>query len=104
MSEIWTATERVTEKCGEDMLLFDVLDEVTKETRQEYRYLTALPLMFYLGGYPPNMGIVLAHQELPWRFRKHDNGHIYLDGPSIGDPSYHPIGETQEAKRESLSV
>ena len=89
MSEIWTAKERV-DKDGEEMILFDVLDETTQETREQRLYTSALPLMFMLGGYPGAMGMIMALHDLPWRLRKIGES-IFLDGPSIGDPTYHPI-------------
>lgn len=85
MSEIWTATEE-----KENMIIFEVKDEQTQKVRQEQRYKDAIPTMLILGGYPPPMGILMASQPLPWRFRKVGDN-IYLDGPSIGVENYHPI-------------
>jgi hypothetical protein len=89
MSEVWTAQE-YREVDGNDSIVFDVLDEDTGEHREEIRYKAGLPLMFVTGGYPPQMGALMIMQPLPWRFRK-NRGHIYLDGPSVGVPDYHPI-------------
>lgn len=89
MSEIWTAQEKI-EKDDKELIVFDVLDEMTNETRQERRDIEALPLILALGGYPTAMGKLMQIQELPWRFRKVGDN-IYLDGPSIGAPDYHPI-------------
>jgi hypothetical protein len=90
-NEIWTA-ERIEEKDGEEMIVFSVNDKSTGETREEQRYKSALPLLMTMGGYPPQMGIVLASQELPWRFHWTGNN-IYIDGPSVGADDYHPIGD-----------
>ena len=92
MSEIWTAKEKVNED-GKELIIFDVLDEMTGKTHQERRYTEAIPLMLALGGYPAVMGALMQIQELPWRFRKIDNGNIYLDGSSIGADDYHPISD-----------
>jgi len=89
MSEIWTAREKIVEN-GEEIILFDVLDEETNETRQERRYTTALPLIFATGGYPAVMGEAILMQKLPWRFRK-VGSNIYVDGSSVGNPAHHPI-------------
>lgn len=85
MSEIWTA---VSEK--DDKITFEVKDESTGKIRKEERYKKALPLMMEMGGYPSVVGKTLTMQKLPWRFRKQSDN-IYLDGPSIGVDSYHPI-------------
>ena len=100
MSEIWTAQEeRLVD--SKDSIVFDVLDEATGEHREEIRYKTALPFMLLTGGYPAQMGVLLAMQPLPWRFRKHGE-HIYLDGPSIGVPGYHPITEEVTHEQENI--
>jgi hypothetical protein len=85
MSEIWTAKE---EKDG--LIIFDVTDEETHQVRQEQRDKSAIPLMFALGGYPPQMGVLMQLQTLPWRFRKVGDN-IYLDDTSISVDDYHPI-------------
>lgn len=90
MSEIWTAYEEVEED-GKQLIIFKVVDERTEQKREERRYKKALPLMLSLGGYSSQVGFSLINQELPWRFRKIENGQIYLDGPSIGVEGYHPI-------------
>jgi len=85
MSEVWTAIAK-----EEGMIVFHVLDEETRETRQEARPVEALPLMFSLAGYPEITGLYMQAQPLPRQFRK-NGGHIYIDGPSIGVDDYHPI-------------
>lgn len=85
MSEIWTAKEE-----KDDMIIFEVEDEQTEKVRREERYKDALPLMFALGNYPPQMGALMAAMPLPWRFRKVGDD-IYIDGPSINVENYHPI-------------
>ena len=57
MSEIWTAVEK-RENDGQEMIVFDVENEETGAKRKEKRYTAALPLMFVLGGYPPQIGAV----------------------------------------------
>jgi len=95
-SEIWTAKEEIAcERDGKPMIVFEVKDEATGEVRTDRKYKDALPLMFMLGGYSAQIGILLELQPLPWRFRKIGE-HIYLDGPSIGDPTYHPIDPVLE--------
>lgn len=91
MSEIWIAKEKVVEEDGE-LIVFEVKDEQTGQVREERRYKEVLLLMFTRGGYPSQVGVLRAKQELPWRFRK-VNEDIYLDGPSIGVDGYHPIDE-----------
>jgi len=83
MNEIWTAKEK-----KEDNIIFDV--ESNGETKEVVIEKGALPQMFVEGGCHAMMGAMLAIQPLPWRFRK-VNGQIYLDGPSVGVPNYHPI-------------
>ena len=92
MSEIWTAKEK-TEIDGKPMLIFEVTDEATGQTRQERRYMEAIPLMFVLGGYPEAVGRLMQTWDLPWRFRK-TGDQIYIDGPSIEVPDYHPIDKS----------
>lgn len=97
MSEIWTAKE---ERDG--LIIFEVRDEDTDETRTEQRRKDALPGMFTDGGYLPTMGEIMKLQSLPWRFRKIGE-RIYLDGPSIGMDEYHLIdapAESPTARRE----
>ena len=87
MSEIWTAKE---ERNG--LIIFEVRDEDTDETRTEQRRKDALPLMFTDGGYLPLVGEGMKLRPPPWRFRKIGE-RIYLDGPSIGVDEYHPIDD-----------
>lgn len=92
-TEIWTAKEKTGEGADE-LIVFDVLDKETGRTRREERFTSALPLMMELGGTGAAMGMVLTMQPLPWRFKKESNGHIYIDGKSVGgDESYHPIAD-----------
>jgi len=91
MSEIWTAKEQIIEE-DKEFIVFEIKDEQTGTTREERKYKDALPLMFVLGGYPSQVGLLMTTQELPWHFRK-VNDQIYLDGPSIGVEGYHPIDD-----------
>lgn len=84
--EIWTATTIENEN-DKELIVFLVKDKETEKTREERRYKNALPLMFVLGGYPPEMGFAMQGQSLPWRFTKHNNGHIYIEDES------HPIAD-----------
>jgi len=93
-SEIWTATCKEQDDKDREVITFDVLDTGTGMTRQEHRPTASLPLMFALGGDPPVMGTMAAMQDLPWRFRKVDDS-IYLDGPIVGVPEYHPIAQKE---------
>ena len=89
MSEIWTAKEET-----DDKIIFEIKDEETQQVRREERYKQALPLMFELGGYPSQIGLIMLMKPLPWRFRK-TGEHIYIDGPSVGVADYHPIDATE---------
>ena len=86
MSEIWTAIEK-----KDDLFVFDVLNEQTKQTRKVELYGSGVQVKLVLGGYPPQMGLVMAITPPPWRFLVSDGGNIYLDGPPIGGPNYNPI-------------
>ena len=77
--EIWTAEKRVTED-GKELLIFHVL--TANGGRQERRYVSALPLMFMLGGYPSVIGILMAEHPLPWSFTKVGNN-IYLPDSNL---------------------
>ena len=91
MVEVWTATrEEPTEHDDNPLIIFDVLNQETGETREEQRYKSALLLMLMMGGYSPQTGAALTMQPYPWRFLKADD-QIYIDGPSIGVDNYHPI-------------
>ena len=93
MSEIWTAVrEEPTEHDDNPLIIFEVLNKETGDMHEEQRYKSALPLMLALGGYPPQMGVLLMLQPFPWRFLKAGD-QIYLDGPSIGVDNYHPIDQ-----------
>lgn len=90
-TEIWTAKEKIGEGDNE-LIVFDVLDQETGKVREEKRYTAALPLMMELSGYPAFMGTILQDNPLTWRFKKAQNGQIYLEGKSTGgDDNYYPI-------------
>lgn len=85
-SEIWTCT-----KVDKEFVTFDVLNESTNEIHEERRTPGGFALMLALSDNSPVMAPLLTLQGPGFRFRKLGNGQIYLDGPSIGDPTYHPI-------------
>jgi hypothetical protein len=62
--ELWTAVSE-----HDDKIVFDVVDENTGVKRQEERFKDALKLMCMLGGYPANLGALLAMSAKPWSFR-----------------------------------
>ena len=76
--EVWTAVRKETED-DRERIIFEVEDTAMGETREESRFLDALPLIFTLGGYNATMGMMMMRQPLPWSFRKHRNGMIYLN-------------------------
>lgn len=72
--EIWTAKEKKGE--GKDeLIIFEVQD---KNTRKVLR----------------TDGILMQVLPLPWSFTRSENGNIYLDGKSTGNPDYHPIEDS----------
>lgn len=71
--EIWTAI-----RDDEEIIYFEVEDEVTGKKREEKRYKVGLPLMFATGGHDATFGHIMAAYPLPWKMKKHGTD-LYLD-------------------------
>lgn len=80
--EIWIAKEKKGQG-DQESIIFEILDHATRALiRTEEKRTITLPLMFALGGYPPDSSIEILKQPLPWRFTKDVNGQIYLKDES----------------------
>jgi len=76
--ELWTATS----EDDNEAILFNVTDLDSGEfLRTEQRHKAGLPLMFMLGGYPGQLGIILTMLPYPWSFKKIGDN-IYVETPA----------------------
>ena len=70
--EKWTAVRK------DEQYIYFKVESPGKEPAEQRRNISAMPLMFALGGYPPVMGQLAAVADLPWSFDKNtETGQIY---------------------------
>lgn len=66
-NQTWTAVENDGE-----VITFDVTDNNTGNTWKTRIDISALPLMFLLGGLPETVAMALGMSEVPWSLMKRD--------------------------------
>ena len=73
--QTWTAYKK-----DDEFIYFKVRNENDGSEMEQRIRLEALPVMFGLGGYPAEVGVLMQMQPLPWQFRKVGDD-IYIDEP-----------------------